>query len=189
MLLRCLAARPEFSRGEPLKRTFFAVATLVLFAACSGKVVDKLPGGGSGGSTGGGSGGGAGGGGGSIIPPISLPLPKTSDGKFVLIEIARSRIDLDPTIQDPLTALGGCTDLITNCYDPSSNSLDSCVVNAKTCETAKPWEALAPCCPAACADAYATLRNGGTEELAAFDQVFFQQPDCFPGVTAALGSP
>ena len=168
-----------------LTRIGLGVLALVLvLAGCDkGKLPDIDPPGTGGGS--GGAGGGGGGGIGSILP--SLPLPKAPDGKFILIEIGKSRIDLDPTLKDPLTALGGCTDLITYCYAPGTKSVDDCVASAKSCETQQPWEALAACCPSACKTDYATARSGGSDELAAFDQVFFQNPSCFPGVMTAVG--
>lgn len=120
-----------------------------------------------------------------VVP--TLPLPKTADGNFNLIDIGMGSIDLDPTVKDPLTALGGCTDLITKAYDPAAKSLDAAVSESKACETLTPWTALAACCPSPCKTAYATARANGADDFAAFDAVFFQDPSCFPGVKELVG--
>lgn len=154
----------------------------MVFAACTGGKLDpeKLPPPPGGGGAGGGN---------VVLPPLNLPLPKTADGKWNLIQVGRSGIDLDPTLKDPLTALGGCTDLITRCYAPGSKSLDDCVSGAVACEASRPpWEALAACCPSDCKNAYATARANGTGDFASFDQVFFQDPSCFPGVKDLIGA-
>jgi hypothetical protein len=39
----------------------------------------------------------------------------------------------------------------------------------------------------ACRDAYESARRAGLSPLEAFDDVYFQRPDCFPGVNALLG--
>jgi hypothetical protein len=150
-----------------VNRTLFAVVVLVV-GGCSGPVAETLP---------------------EKLPEKlpELPLPKTPDGKFVLIEIGKSGIDLDPTLKDPLTALGGCTDLVTNAYAPGTESLDEAVSGVKACESQKPWELLAPCCPTECKDAFAAARANGGEEFAAFDQIFFKDPSCFPGVKDLVG--
>lgn len=120
------------------------------------------------------------------LPPLALPLPRTADGKFILIEVGKSGIDLDPTLKDPLTALGGCTDLITKAYVPTQ-SLDDAVSAVKSCVNATPWQTLSPCCPTGCKDRYTQLRGSGAGEFAAFDQVFFKDPACFPGVNDLVG--
>jgi hypothetical protein len=123
-------------------------------------------------------------------PPFTLPaidlasaLPKTPDGKYLLIQAASARIELDPTANDAITALGSCADLIAYCYTPAT-SVAACVSAAPDCRTETPWKEAA-CCPSACKQAYATA-IGNEDELAAFERVFFKEPDCFPGVRAAL---
>ena len=122
------------------------------------------------------------------LPKLDVPnlsLPKRPSGKFVLIENPLGGLQLDPQGDDAITALGSCTDLITYCYEPGARSVDECVQAAPQCKTSKPWEE-ADCCPAACVDAYAKARDRGQETFAAFEQTFFLEPDCFPGVRALL---
>lgn len=116
----------------------------------------------------------------------SVPLPKLGAGKLLLIEASRARVELDPTVDDALTALGACTDLVTYCYAPGERSLDQCVEAAPACASARPWEEDAACCPKACASAYEKARKGGAAPLDALEQTFFLAPDCFPGVRALL---
>ena len=90
------------------------------------------------------------------------------------MEVAGSRLDLDPSQSDAITALGACADLVTYCA--ASSSLDDCVDRAHAC-------------PSACRVAYHEARSGGASPTAAFDRVWFETPDCFPGVREALESP
>ena len=123
------------------------------------------------------------------LPAIDLSvLPHDDDGRITLIEIAGSRVDLDPSQSDAITALGACADLVTYCA-ASSSSLDHCVDEARTCSTSTPWSESESCCPSACRDAYHDARNGGASPASAFDRVWFESPDCFPGVRSALESP
>src|SRR5678815_1089293 len=103
------------------------------------------------------------------------------------MEIAGSRLDLDPSQSDAITALGACADLVTYCA--ASSSLDACVDQARTCTTSTPWDESESCCPVACRKAYHQKRSGGASPAAAFDAVWFEAPDCFPGVRTALESP
>ena len=122
------------------------------------------------------------------LPPVDLtvlPLPTDDDGKLVLIEVADSRIELDPTANDAITAVGVCTDLISYCVGPG-RSLTACVAATPSCTTSTPWTETIPCCPSACHDAFADAVASGREPLAAFEDVFFRAPDCSPGVRAAL---
>lgn len=115
-----------------------------------------------------------------------LGLPQ-KNGNGVLIEVAGSRLELSPTLDDALTRLGACTDAITYCYAPGEHSLDACVSGIATCDaTLNP----AGCCPQECRRAYEAARARGQEELAAFDEAFFSRPGCFPGVERLLeGAP
>jgi hypothetical protein len=122
------------------------------------------------------------------LPQVDLPgvaLPKRASGNLVLIENPLGGLQLDPRGDDAITALGACSDLITYCFEPGSRSVDECVQAVPQCKTSKPWEE-DDCCPAACADAYAKARERGQEPFAAFEQTFFLEPDCFPGVRALL---
>ncbi len=118
------------------------------------------------------------------LPPVTLPLPQAPDGTGLLMQLDRARLELDPTLRDPITAVGACADLVSYCVGP--DSIDTCVARAPACATSQPWNEARPCCPSACADAYRQARRAGQSELDAFQDVFFRQPDCFPGVRAAL---
>ncbi|MFZ5471981.1 MAG: hypothetical protein ACOZIN_21340 [Myxococcota bacterium] len=123
-------------------------------------------------------------------PPLpGLPLPQLPDGKFLLIEASRARVELDPTVSDAITAAGACSELVTSCFDPGTTELDACVAQARGCSTSQPWTELLPCCPSACKEAYDTARAGGKEAFAAFERVFFLDGSCHPGVRTALEAP
>ena len=122
-------------------------------------------------------------------PPPDLAaarLPRLPDGQFVVLVIPGAQLLLDPTRRDPVTALGACTGWITSCVEPAGRSLDDCARSAPPCATDRPWEEAVACCPAACFEAYQQGRRAGTDALAAFAQVYFQEARCFPGVQALL---
>ena len=126
------------------------------------------------------------------IPPIpmvdvlTLPLPKTGDGTYVLMELAQARLEIDPTVRDPITSVGECVDQVTYCFSPGARSLDDCVRSVRTCSSATPWLEPVGCCPKACQEGYAAERTAGTAPAASLDKVFFEKPDCFPGLANAL---
>lgn len=122
----------------------------------------------------------------SEISLPSLPLPKNGEGVYELIEVAGSRLDINPAQKDPITAVGRCADLVTSCHD-ATGSLDGCVQSARVCLTAEPWKEAEDCCPAACAQGYAAARVEGTAALPALERVFFSMPTCFPGVAQLVG--
>jgi hypothetical protein len=115
---------------------------------------------------------------------VSNHLPRRADGSFSLLEIAGSRLEINPSLHDPLTALGACADLVTGCYGPTM-PLDRCVAGARACTTAQPWNESA-CCPVACQQRFAQQRQAGRAPLDAFENVFFTEPNCFPGVQAMV---
>jgi hypothetical protein len=115
----------------------------------------------------------------------SIPLPKLNTGNLVLIETPAGGLQLDPRGNDAITALGACTDLVTYCFEPGKRTLDQCMEAVPQCKTSRPWQE-DDCCPAACTDAYAKARDKGQEPISAFEQVFFLEPDCFPGVRTLL---
>ncbi|MGA9523254.1 MAG: hypothetical protein WBV82_17430 [Myxococcaceae bacterium] len=121
------------------------------------------------------------------IDPSSWGLPKTASGLWELIEVAGSKLAINPTQNDPITAVARCADLVTGCYENGETTLDACVASARTCRTKEPWKEGEDCCPSACAAAFDAERKHGTEPVAALEKVFFTTPDCFPGVRAALG--
>lgn len=123
------------------------------------------------------------------LPVLALPpglLPVLPDGKVLLIEAAQARIELDPSVSDPITAVGACTDSITYCVSPGERTLADCVFSVPACTTSTPWNEPLACCPSACKSAFELLRRQGVEPLAAFERTFFLEPDCFPGVRDAL---
>lgn len=123
------------------------------------------------------------------LPRVDLAvLPHDAAGRITLIEIAGSRLDLDPSQSDAITALGACADLVTYCVS-STSTLDACVDQARTCNTSTPWNESKSCCPSACRDAYHQARSGGASDTSAFNRVWFESPDCFPGVRTTLESP
>lgn len=122
-------------------------------------------------------------------PPPDLEaahVPRLPDGQYLMLAIPGAQLTLDPTLRDPVTALGTCTAWITSCVAPASRSIDDCARSAPPCATDRPWEEATACCPAACFDAYQDARRAGAEALAAYGQVYFREPDCFPGVRALL---
>ena len=122
------------------------------------------------------------------LPAVDLAvLPHDATGRITVMEIAGSRLDLDPSQSDAITALGACADLVSYCAE--SSSLDDCVHGARTCSTSTPWNESQSCCPSACGVAYDQARSGGASPTAAFDRVWFETPDCFPGARSALESP
>ena len=125
------------------------------------------------------------------LPPIplidtALALPKTLDGKYLLMQLADARLELDPTLRDPLTALGDCADQVTYCFEPGVRELDACMRGVRTCTTSQPWLEPVACCPQKCQTDYTALRATGVDPAGALDKVFFVDHDCFPGVTATL---
>jgi hypothetical protein len=119
-------------------------------------------------------------------PPLTLPSLPGSDGLGELIQVAGSRLSLDPTRRDPITAVGRCADLVTYCYQQGDRDLDVCVENARACASDEPWKEKDDCCPAGCLEEFTRARSAGEAGLEAFERVFFLEPDCFPGVRQAL---
>lgn len=121
-----------------------------------------------------------------VLDAVKLPLPKTADGKYLLMQLSQAQLELDPTVRDPITAVGECADQVTYCYAPGTRSLDDCVRSVRTCATESPWGEALGCCPKACQDDYAAERTKGTGAAAALDVVLFERHTCFPGLAAAL---
>lgn len=120
------------------------------------------------------------------LPAIDIKLPKSADGKYLLLELSSAQLELDPTIRDPLTALGECSDQVTYCFAPSVRSLDDCMHSVRTCNSDKPWLEPTPCCAKKCQDDYATARDAGLDPTTALDQVLYGGTSCSPGVAGAL---
>ena len=166
---------------------------VVWCTACGLKPPIDLPaGGGSGGS--GGSGGTGGGGGGNVssTPPDLTALLTAVFGTSatkLLADVGNAKLELDPTVKDPLTGLAACADLVSYCYAPPTVGVSECFTRARACTTAEPWNESSPCCPTACKAAFDAEVDGGLGQVDALEKVLFREPDCFPGVRAALEAP
>jgi hypothetical protein len=123
-------------------------------------------------------------------PPIEVTLFDAvgSTEQRLIADTANARLEIDPTVKDPLTALGECADLISYCYAPPAFDLTACFAQARTCTTQQPWAEKA-CCPQSCKDAFAAELAKGTAHKDALEKVLFRQPDCFPGVVPFLEAP
>jgi hypothetical protein len=110
-------------------------------------------------------------------------------GSDVLTDVSNGKLEIDPTVRDALTGLGGCADLISYCYAPPAADVTYCMKLARTCETDTPWTEKYACCPQACKDAYTTAVTGGAAQRDALEKTLFIAPDCFPGVNALLSTP
>lgn len=169
-----------------MKRLLLGVAVAVgCSAACSPlKPPDIFPTGGGNGGTGGGVQ--------STTPPDLTPLLVavfgTSSTKL-LADVGNSKLELDPTVKDPLTGLAACADFISYCYAPPGVSVGECFERARKCETTEPWNEASPCCPVACKMAFDAEVARGMGHVQALERVLFREPDCYPGVRAALEAP
>ena len=129
------------------------------------------------------------------IPQVPLPpihdvslLPVVQGAQRLLIESGAARLEIDPSAKDAITALGECADAVTYCYAPGVRDLADCLGRTRSCATDTPWGEAA-CCPLDCKNAFGAEVGAGSPQLDAFEKVFFLQPDCFPGVRAALEAP
>ena len=124
-------------------------------------------------------------------PPLDTTwlesLPKSDEGLPILSEIAGSRLVADLSIRDPITALASCTSWITSCLSPGERSLDDCCRSAPPCKSHTPWLEGTPCCPAACFDQYVRARRSDGTPFEAFEEVYFTNASCFPGVRQMRG--
>ena len=124
------------------------------------------------------------------VPPLPRPnldaLPRDDAGRPVLVSVPGAMLSVDPSLRDPIYTLATCAALIAGCVS-SARSLDACAVSAPLCATSTPWRESLPCCPSACRDRFEAERSTGTESLTAFRSIYFDHPDCFPGVLEMLG--
>ena len=102
----------------------------------------------------------------------------------------RGAMGFDITKRDAISSLGACAHWIVSCVDPKERSLDQCVAAAPTCESDQPWENEEHtfCCPAACADNYATARTNSQSAIEAFTMTYYTNPTCFPAAVELLES-
>jgi len=179
-------------------RRLLLVALVAVWCGSACDVIkppDKIPtAGGLGGFGGfaGSTGTGGGGGGGtaqSMRPPDLAPLLVAvfGAGAKLLADVGNSRLEIDPTVKDPLTGLAACADSISYCYAPPSVSISQCFASVRKCTSATdPWNESTPCCPSACQTAYDAEVAGGMGHVQALEKVLFREPDCYPGARAAL---
>ena len=113
-------------------------------------------------------------------------LPVLANGNTKLIEVPGARLEHDPRLKDALTALGACVDEAIGCVSPDKRSLDECVRVVPKCTTDTPWDEETACCPVACSEGYAALRDAGMEDFEAFRQTLFIDKTCMPGLTEIL---
>jgi hypothetical protein len=106
-------------------------------------------------------------------------------GPLSLLRIAGVSLQINPSLHDPLTALGACADLVTRCYNPQNAPLDRCVDTVAQCQTATPWRE-APCCPRNCSAQFHQARTGGLADMDAFDRVYLTSPTCVAGVASMI---
>lgn len=112
-------------------------------------------------------------------------LPAVQGAQRLLAEVTAARIEVDPTVNDPFTALGTCVDLVTACYIPHIRDLSACLASVDTCKTDAPW-AESACCPQSCKTSFEARLAAGEEQVQALETTFFGSPSCFPGVQRAL---
>ncbi len=135
---------------------------------------------------------------GTWIPPSPVdvpPLPPSPDysgrpvdsqGRAIIAQ--GSGIDLVvPAVPNAISARERCADLVTNCFEPGTRSLDACMLSAPRCATAQPWTESGACCAEACWTAYTGLRAAGVDPLTATLEVLYSSPNCMPGVDAMAG--
>ncbi len=125
-------------------------------------------------------------------PPDLTPLIATVFGnrpEKLLADVGNAKLEIDPTVRDPLTGLAACADFISYCYAPPNIGIGECFERARKCETAEPWNEASPCCPVACQTAFDGAVAGGMSHVQALEKVLFREPDCYPGVRAALEAP
>jgi hypothetical protein len=170
-----------------MRRLLLVVVAAVWCSTACGvlKPPDHLPVGGGIGGTGGGGGGGIQ----STTPPDLTPLLAAVFGASpnkLLADVANTKLELDPTVKDPLTGLASCADFISYCYAPPNITVSECFARARKCETTEPWTESSPCCPTQCQTAYDDEVGRGMGHVQALEKVLFREPDCYPGARAAL---
>lgn len=121
-----------------------------------------------------------------VEPPPSLDINVVLPEKVkVFAEVGNARLEFDPTTKDAIVALGLCMDAVTYCYQPGTKELSWCLANTRSCTSNQPWTEK-PCCPQKCKDEFERAVKKGLTPAKAFEQVFFDDKDCFPGVREAL---
>lgn len=116
------------------------------------------------------------------LPDVSLEgLPRDDAGNVIGARSEEGQVVLVPGDAGPLQVLARCSSLVTRCVSPGVRTLDACMISAPVCTTATPWNE-PPCCPAACATQYESLRRMGDAPVRAFDRALFGEPSCVAGI-------
>lgn len=122
-------------------------------------------------------------------PPTAFDFtlfPPISGTSRLFAEVNAARLEFDPGTKDAIAALGLCVDAATFCYAPGTEKdLSWCLLNTRPCATETPWNERA-CCPQACKDQYSAKVDAGVAPSKAFEEVFFVEHSCFPGLDVAL---
>jgi hypothetical protein len=123
---------------------------------------------------------------------IAKSLPKDSEGRPILLEVAGDLLTIGAPRRDAIGAAAKCTDLLTACLRKTKDA-DKCAHDVPRCKTATPWNEDAACCADACVVAYEEERRLGATVSEADDAVFASTHECFPGLQelyrAAGGTP
>ena len=125
------------------------------------------------------------------VPPLEDPLagdilellPKV-DGKPMFGGILGAMLTVDPTLSDPITAMGVCMDLTASCVEnldkPGGRTPDDCMHSVPTCANNHPWDGDEACCPARCKELHAALRKQGYGMMEGF--FLASDSDCYPSL-------
>ena len=120
----------------------------------------------------------------SIVPDHPELLPRTDDGRPLLVRITAATLTVDEDLSDPITAAASCMQLVTGCIEPPSveeeRTRDSCMASARSCETNHPWTEQEACCPQSCKDVYRELRERDYSMKEAW--ILTRTGDCFPSL-------
>ena len=119
-------------------------------------------------------------------PPVNRAalntLPKNpTTNRPTFIQLPEGSLEYDDSAPTPVTAVGGCTNWVTACYQPGVRELDDCARSAPACATDKPWLESGLCCPKKCFSDYRVKRLSGIPDLDAFFEVYVMDGSCFPG--------
>lgn len=123
------------------------------------------------------------------VPPLPedpdyTGFPTDAMGRPVVIENAG--FYLTPRAHDAIWAHARCTRLVLGCFEPTTRSLDACMISVPECASETPWEEGTACCAPDCVSRYEAARVGGAEPLDAFFDTFYGETRCMPGVDAIL---
>lgn len=118
------------------------------------------------------------------IPWDALGLPRTDAGAPIVVQTPEVVIAIDPALRTPARAYAQCVAMVLACARETGRP-DACAMAAPRCNTPRPWEESAPCCPEACAAQMGVRQRAGLSPWRALREVFAEDRACFPGL--ALG--